>query len=175
MSHSKQVYVLTKGNLTKFQNQGMANCAKCLCNFKENDVIATSTTTKRYCYKCATQINLVTGKLQIDLHNYEFIPNVLNDIESIGTKLNINQHVCKLAKILVITTFENTNYIPKNKLGVACASIFLACKIKRCFLSDIDLPVSKKTLQKNVNLLQKNMAEKNDIYALSRDLYELRH
>jgi len=153
----------------------MANCAKCLCNFKENDVIATSTTTKRYCYKCATQINLVTGKLQIDLHNHEFIPNVLNDIESIGTKLNINQHVCKLAKILVITTFENTTYIPKNKLGIACASIFLACKIKRCLLLDIDLPVSKKTLQKNVNLLQKNMAEKNDIYALSRDLYELSH
>jgi len=153
----------------------MANCAKCLCDFRENDVIATSTTTKRYCYKCATLINLVTGKLKIDLHNDEFIPNVLNHIESIGKKLDIDKYVCKLAALLVTTTFDYTNHITKNKIGLACAAIFLACMIKKQTIKSDSLPVSKKTLQKNVDLLQKNMRGKNDIYTLSKNIYELMH
>lgn len=151
----------------------MANCAKCFCDFKEDDVIATSTTSKRYCYKCATRINLVTGKLKIDLHNDEFIPNVLQYIESVGEKLDIDKYVCKLASFLVTTTFDNTSYITKNKTGLACAAIFLACTIKKQTITPSSLPISKKTLQKNVDLLQKNMKDKKDIYALSANIYEL--
>lgn len=161
--------------MTRFQNKGIASCTKCFRNFKENDIVATSTTSKHYCYKCATQINLVTGKVKIDLHNDEFIPKILYHIKSIGKKLDIDKYVCKLATLLVTTAFDNTNYVSKNKIGLACAAIFLACKIKRQSISNIDLPVSKRTLQKNVGLLEKNMTDKKDIYTLSRNIYELMH
>ncbi|MBA4717774.1 MAG: hypothetical protein HRO68_01140 [Nitrosopumilus sp.] len=125
MSHSKSVYVLTKGHLNRFQNNGIASCAKCLKDFKENDIIATSSTSKRYCYNCAIKINLVTGKVKRDLHNDEFISDMLHHIESIGTKLKINEDIYRLAVLLVTTAIKNTNYISKNKLGLACAAIYL--------------------------------------------------
>ena len=80
MSHSKTVYVMTRWHLNRLKKIGVAKCVKCFQNFNENDVIATSTS-KRYCYECATQINLVTGKVNRDLNNDKFIPDVLHLIE----------------------------------------------------------------------------------------------
>jgi len=174
MSHSKSVYVLTRGHLNRFQNNGIASCAKCLRDFKENDIIATSSTSKRYCYKCATQINLVTGKVKRDLHNDEFISDVLHHVESIGRKLEINEDIYRLAVLLVTTAIKNTNYVSKNKLGLACAVILLVCKIKKQFISISTLPVSKKTLQQNTSLLQKNLTNI-DIYTLSKTIHGLIH
>ena len=167
MSHSKSVYVLTRGHLNRFQNNGIASCAKCLTDFKESDIIATSSTSKRYCYKCAIQINLVTGKVKSDLHNDEFISDVLQHIESIRKKLEINEDVYKLAMLLVTDAIKNNHYVSKNKIGLACAAIFLVCKIKKQFFLASTLPVSKKTLQQNTSLLQKNLTN-TDIYTLSK-------
>ena len=173
MSHSKLVYVITRGRLARFQNIGITTCAKCLRNFKENDVVATSSTSKLYCYECAIQIKLVTGKVKKDLHNDEFIPDVLHYIKSIGKEFEINENICRLSALLVTIVFENTNYVSKNKIGLACAAIFLACKIKKQTITDNILPVSKKTLQINASLLQKNLTSTN-IYTLSKTIHELR-
>ncbi len=170
LSHSKSVYVLTRGHLNRFQNNGIASCAKCLTDFKESDIIATSSTSKRYCYKCAIQINLVTGKVKRDLHNDEFISDVLHHIESIGKKLEINEDIYRLAVLLVTTAIKNTNYVSKNKIGLACAAILLVCKIKKQFILASALPVSKKTLQQNTSLLQKNLTNI-DIYTLSKTIH----
>ncbi len=167
LSHSKSVYVLTRGHLNRFQNNGIASCAKCLTDFKESDIIATSSTSKRYCYKCAIQINLVTGKVKRDLHNDEFISDVLQHIESIRKKLEINEDVYKLAMLLVTAAIKNIHYVSKNKIGLACAATFLVCKIKKQFILASTLPVSKKTLQQNTSLLQKNLTNI-DIYTLSK-------
>ncbi len=174
LSHSKSVYVLTRGHLNRFQNNVIASCAKCLRDFKENDIIATSSTSKRYCYKCATQINLVTGKVKRDLHNDEFISDVLHHVESIGRKLEINEDIYRLAVLLVTTAIKNTNYVSKNKIGLACAVILLVCKIKKQFILTSTLPVSKKTLQQNTSLLQKNLTNI-DINTLSKTIHELIH
>ncbi len=157
---------MTRWHLNRLKKIGVAKCVKCFQNFNENDVIATSTS-KRYCYECATQINLVTGKVNRDLNNDKFIPDVLHLIESIGKKLEINGYISRLAILLVTTAIKNTNYVSKNEIGLACAAIFLACTIKKQFILDSTLPVSQKTLQKNTGLLQKNLTS-TDIYTLSK-------
>lgn len=174
LSHSKSIYVLTRGHLNRFQNNGIASCAKCRRDFKENDIIATSSTSKRYCYECAIQINLVTGKVERDLHNDEFISDVLHHIKSIGKKLGINEDIHRLAVLLVTTAIKNTNHVSKNKIGLACAVIFLVCEMKKQFILASNLPVSKKTLQQNTSLLQKNLTDI-DIYTLSKTIHELIH
>ena len=172
LSHSKFVYVLSKGHLTKFQNKGVASCTKCFRNFKENDVIATSTTTKRYCYKCATQINLVTGKITKDLCNDQLLSDITNDIDSIGKKLEIDKHVCELAILLVNTAITKKHHVSKNKIGLACAAIYLACHIKNQFILDSAFPVSAKILQMNASSLQKKLG-KADIFTLSKTIHKL--
>ena len=42
------------------QNKGIGSCVKCFKNFKEDDIVVTSTT-QHYCYNCAIKINLATG------------------------------------------------------------------------------------------------------------------
>ena len=83
MSRSKTVYVMTKWHLNRLKKTGFDSCSKCNCNFHADDVIATSTS-KRYCYDCAIQINLVTGKIIKDLHNDKFLSDVFLYIDSIG-------------------------------------------------------------------------------------------
>ena len=144
MSHSKTVYVMTRWHLNRLKKNGIA---KCLQEFSENDVIATSTS-RRYCYECAIQINLVTGIVKNDLNNGEFIPDVLEQIKLIIDQLQINKQISQLATLLVTTAIKNINYVSKNKIGLACAAIFLACNIKKQFILSSTLPVSQKTLQK---------------------------
>jgi len=159
---------MTRGILNKLQKKDIAQCVKCLQEFNEYDIIATSTA-KRYCYECATLINLVTGKVNKDLNHDKFIPEVLQELESIVQKLKINDDISKLSILLIATAIKNTNYVSKNKTGLACAAIFLACKIKNQFIVDTIFPVSQKTVQKNTMLLQKTLAFM-DIGTLSKTI-----
>ena len=173
MSHSKTVYVMTRWHLNRLKKNGVAKCTKCLQEFNENDVIATSTS-RRYCYECAIQINLVTGIVKNDLNNGEFIPDVLEQIKLIIDQLQINKQISQLATLLVTTAIKNINYVSKNKIGLACAAIFLACNIKKQFILSSTLPVSQKTLQKNTSLLQKNLTS-TDIYTLSKIIHGMKN
>lgn len=171
LSHSKTVYVMTMWHLNRLKKTGFASCSKCHSNFYPDDIVATSTS-KRYCYECAIKINLVTGKITKDLQNDIFLLDVSHYIDSIGERLAIKKNICKLAMLLINTAIENKNYISKNKIGLACAAIYLACQIKNQFILDNTLPVSKKILQMNTNLLQKNLAT-TDIYTLSKTIHEM--
>lgn len=171
LSHSKTVYVMTKWHLNRLKNIGFARCSKCGCNFNSDDVIATSTS-NRYCYECAIRINLVTGKVMKDLCNDEFLADVANDINSIGKHLEIHKRLCELAILLVNTAISNKNYVSKNKIGLACASIYLACKIKNWFIRESAFPVSAKILQVNASLLQ-NKLTTTDIYTLSKNMHKV--
>lgn len=162
---------MTKWHLNRLKKSGFANCSKCQCNFNSDDVVATSTS-KRYCYECATQINLVTGKIMKDLCNDKFLADITNDIDSIGEKLEIPNPLCKLAILLVNTAITNKNYVSKNRIGLACASIYLACQIKNQFIRESDFPVSTKILQMNTSLLQ-NKLTTTDIYTLSKIMHKV--
>jgi transcription initiation factor TFIIIB Brf1 subunit/transcription initiation factor TFIIB len=144
-----------------------------LCKI-ENDIVATSTS-QHYCYNCAIKINLVTGQIKKDLCNDKFIPDVLYHIKSLTEKFSIPKEIGKYAEIIINTVFENTHYVSKNKLGLACAAISLANKIKQHDSSlDNRLPISYLVLQKNLNLLQKNL-ESIDIYSLSQRIHEMKN
>jgi len=145
---------------------------RCTKNFKEEDIIATSTS-KRYCYDCATKINLVTGNMKRDLYNDEFISKVLQQIKLLAEKFAIDKETSTLALLLIKTVFENTNYVSKNHLGLSCAAISLSCKIKKQNLETLNIimPVEDKVLQKNLNSLSKKLMNAN-ITTLSKILYD---
>lgn len=164
---------MRSSHLSKLQNLGTAQCARCVEYFYEDDIIAT-TTSKRYCYDCAIKVKLVTGKIKKDLKYDKLIPTVLNHIELIGKKLEINDEFYKLAILLVTTAIEKKGPVSKNTIGLACASIFLAHKIKKQFISKDSLPISKRTLEINVISLQKNLSLTN-IHTLSEKICELKH
>ena len=162
---------MTKWHLNRLKKTGFASCSKCQRNFNSDDIVATSTS-KRYCYKCATRINLVTGKITKDLCNDKLLSDITNDIESIGEKLEINKHVRKLAILLVNSAITKKHYVSKNKMDLACAAIYLACHIENQFILDSAFPVSAKILQMNTSSLQKKLAN-TDIFTLSKTIHEL--
>ena len=135
---------------------------RCSKFFKKNDIIATSTS-KRYCYDCATIIHLVTGNVKKDLRNDKLITEVIHQIKSLTKKFSIDKEASSLALLLIKTVFKNTNYVSKNHLGLSCAAIRLACTIKKKESKTLDviLPVTDKVLQKNLNALEKNLANVN--------------
>ena len=114
----------------------------------------------------------MTGKITKDLSNDKFLSDVTNDIDSIGKKLEIDKHICKLAILLVNTAIAKKHYVSKNKIGLACAAIYLACHIENQFILDSAFPVSTKSLQMNTSLLQKKLANA-DIFTLSKTIHEL--
>lgn len=176
LSHSKTVYVLSQCKLSRLKKIGSARCTKCQCDFNLDDIVATSTS-KRYCYECAVKINLVTGKIIKDLGNDEFLLDVTDYVDSIGRKLEVGTPILKLAALLVSTAICNKHYVSKNKIGLACAAIFLACQIEnQPILDDGAFPVSKKMLQMNSDLLQKNLIN-TDVFTLSKFIHgsELRN
>lgn len=166
LSHSKTVYVMSQCKLNRLKKIGYDRCTKCQHDFNLDDIIATSTS-KRYCYECAVKINLVTGKILKDLSNDKFLSSVTNHIDSIGEKLGIGKQIRKLAILLVSTAIFNKHYVSKNKIGLACAAIFLACEIENKLILDEGFPVSKKILQMNTCLLQKKLTD-TDIFTLSK-------
>ncbi len=171
MSHSKTVSVLSQCNLSRLKKIGYDRCTKCQHDFNLDDIVATSTS-KRYCYECAIKINLVTGIILNDLSNDKFLLSVTNHINSIGKKLEIAKQVRKLAILLVSTAIFNKHYVSKNKIGLACAAIFLACQIEGTFILEGDMPVSKKSLQMNASLLQKKLIN-TDIFTLSKSIHDM--
>jgi len=114
----------------------------------------------------------VTGKITKDLCNDKLLSDITNDIESIGEKLEINKHICKLAILLVNSAITKKHYVSKNKMGLACAAIYLACRIENQFILDSVFPVSTKILQMNTSSLQKKLANA-DIFTLSKTIHEL--
>ena len=169
LSHSKTVYVMSQCKLNRLKKIGIARCVKCQKNFDLDDIVATSTS-KRYCYECAVKINLVTGKIIKDLSNDEFLIQVTTHIDSIGKNLKINRQIRKLAILLIRTAIFNKHYVSKNKIGLACAAIFLACSIENQYVLESAFPVSQKILQMNASLLQKKLTDA-DIFTLSKFIH----
>ena len=112
----------------------------------------------------------MTGKITKDLCNDQLLSDVTNDIDSIGKKLEIDKHVRKLAILLVNTAIAKKHHVSKNKIGLACAAIYLACHIENQFILDSAFPVSAKILQMNASSLQKKLANE-DIFTLSKTLH----
>ena len=146
---SSYSYKLTRGHLNRLQNSGLNKCQRCDMEFDEGNIIVTSTS-YRYCYKCATSINLISDNTQHDLHNDKFVLNTLNEIKKLATKYSIDEEISSFASFLIKTAFENTKHITKNQLGLSCAAISLAASQlgKNDNLWNQTIPVSSYVLKK---------------------------
>jgi len=173
--HSRNVYVLTRSHLSRLQNLGVDKCVRCNISFQEEDVIATSTS-NRYCYECAIQINLISGNTRKDLSNDKIISDVLNQIKKLTKKYSINNETSSLAISLIKTAFENTNYVTKNQLGLSCAAISLANKLldKNENSWKNSLPVSLNALGKSMFQLEKSLSNVN-ITLISQNILGVKH
>ncbi len=174
MSHSRFAYVLTRSHMNRLQNLGENNCMRCNTLFEEDDIIATSTS-NRYCYECAIKIKLVSGNIRKDLRNDKFVPDVLNEIKKFSSKYLVDKKISSLALFLIKTVFENTNYVTKNRQGLACAALFLANQMLKEndeSLKNI-LPVSPKVLEKNLLQLLKNLNSV-DVVSISQGIRKIK-
>lgn len=165
---------MSKGHLKKIQNKGEGFCVRCTNNFRENDIIATSTS-QRYCYMCATRINLVTGNINKDLNKKYIISEIQDEITHITRTIYVSDHIARLAKLMIQTAFENVHYVSRNKTGIASAAIYIAHEMKFEENSSIEglLPVSKKVLERNLRLLQKSMKQAN-LYSMAETIHRVK-
>ena len=98
--------------------------------------------------------------------------DILDNISSIIDQLHLSENVSKLAKLIIQNVFEKVYYVSKNKIGLASAAIYLAFEIQSKDVLNLKklLPVSKKMLERNLGLLQKNLNDV-DIYSLAKTLH----
>lgn len=165
---------MSKGHLKRIQNKGEGFCVRCTNNFKEHDIVATSTS-QRYCYGCATKINLVTGNINKDLNKKDFILEIQEEITHITRSIYVSDRITHVARLMIQLAFKNVHYVSRNKTGIASAAIFLAHEITFKGNSRIEevLPVSKKILERNLGLLQKSIRQI-DLYSMSETIQRVK-
>ena len=129
------------------------------CNdfFEENSVVATSAGNHRYCYRCAAQINLVSGNINKDLQLDVSLNESIHHIKKLSKKNHLNQTVESLAVKIIIESFKRTLIPSKNTLGLACAAIYFAVILLQKEILDRiieQLPVSHRVIQRNFSTLR---------------------
>ncbi|MGI9566003.1 MAG: hypothetical protein ACR2LL_03180 [Nitrosopumilus sp.] len=157
MSKTKTVYVLNRGSFCKLQNQGKIKCIRCQIEFEENDIIATSAASQRYCYKCASNINLVSGDVTKDLGLDGAFKETTNQIRKISQKIKAEKSIKILAIEIIKESFARSLIQSKNLTGLACAAIYFATVLsgqKNPETIASHLPTSFRVIQKNLLMLR---------------------
>ena len=125
---------------------------RCQDPFEENDIIATSAANRRYCYKCATKINLVSGNITKDLQLATSFRETNSHIRNISREIQLDKSIEILAMDIIKESFARSLIPSKNFLGLACASIYYATVLsEKDKIEDIieKLPVDFQIIQKN--------------------------
>jgi len=92
----------------------VAYCIRCQELFEENNVIATSTTNRRYCYKCASTINLVFANMTKDLHLHTSCKEIDINIKEISRKIHLDKSIEILTKEIIQRNFRTLQYFLTN-------------------------------------------------------------
>ena len=143
---------MTSSTLHKLQNRGQTKCSRCHASFEENSIIATSAGNHRYCYKCASEINLVSGDVKKDLHLDESLDNTKNQIKKIAKNIQLEKPTEQLALKIITESFDLSLIPPKNIIGLACAAIYLAVRI----LNKDSLDAIAEKLPAHLRIIQRN-------------------
>ncbi len=126
LSKAKAVYALTTNNFFNLQNPGIAYCIRYQEPFEENNIIATYATNRRYCYRCAAKINLVSGNITKDLQLDISFKDTNNHTKNSSRKIHLDKSIEILATEIIKESFARSLIPSKNLLGLACASIYYA-------------------------------------------------
>ena len=114
MSKTKTTYILRNSHLIRYRHEGKHKCERCNVDFIENDIVASTTKRKLYCYDCATLINLVTGNLDEDLNYDALLPESIDFAIRILKKINADE--------------KNKISSGRDPTGLASTALYLACK-----------------------------------------------
>jgi len=108
---TKTVPVLTSSNFFEIHNVKVAYCIRCQEPFEENNVIATSATNRRYYYKCALTINLVSVNMTKDLHLHTSSCKETDKyIKEISRKIHLGKSIEILTKEIIQRNFWTSRY-----------------------------------------------------------------
>lgn len=91
----------------------VAYCIRCQESFDENNVIVTSATNRRYCYKCASTINLVSANMT-NLHLHTSCKETDMNIEEISRKVHLDKSIEILTKEIIQKNFRTLQYFLTN-------------------------------------------------------------
>lgn len=148
------MYQISPGNLAKFQNLGIAQCARCSTKFEELDVIASSASGRKYCYNCAIRINLVSGVLNQDLNIDEKISQARKCVMMISQSIYLDIKSLNTALELIDRAYKKQTIPTNNEMGLAAAAVHIAYEINHNKKIQQKLPVTKQSLHKNESKLR---------------------
>jgi len=147
---------LTISAFCKLQKNSDAKCIRCQISFEENSIVATSASNHRYCYKCASQINLVSGNMNKDLQLDVSLNDAIHHIKKLSKKIQLNELIASLSVKIIEESFKSSLIPSKNILGLACAAIYFAVILLKETLDNIteQLPVTYRVIQRNFSTLR---------------------
>ena len=161
LSKQRNTYKLSKPVLLQLRKKGNDQCDKCEKTFYENDIVASTSAKKHYCYYCAVKINLVTGNVGEDLCFDEILSETMKNITFLSSKARIGKKIKKLALLVLKEAYHNQNSLSKNPVGLAAGAIYLACLLLHHDRIDeiIDtFPISDRVVKKNYGILVRWLA-----------------
>jgi len=93
----------------------IAYCIHCQESFEENNVIATFATTRRYCYKCTSTINLVSVNMTKDLRLHKSSCKKTDKcIKEISRRIHLDKPIEILTKEIIQRNFWTLRYFLTN-------------------------------------------------------------
>ena len=153
MSKARSVYILHISRLTRYQKEGGDRCERCNIQFKENDVVSSSSTGRRYCYSCATMINLVSGDIIEDLHHDKILPDSLVQLSLFAKKIRLDEKIEQLASEILKSVYDKRKFLTNNRIGIIGACLHLACNL---YQQEDSFTLICKTISINTFALKRN-------------------
>ena len=178
MSKARSVYILHISRLTRYQKEGNDMCERCDIQFKENDVISSSSTGRRYCYSCATMINLVSGDIKEDLHHDKILPDSLVQMSFFAKKMGLDEKTEQLASEILKSVYGKRKFLTNNRIGIIGACLHLACNLyqreNNFVLICKTIPINTFVLKRNYGLIVKCL-ENSEFPTISKSIHEIMH
>jgi len=176
MSKARSVYILHISRLTRYQKEGSDRCERCDVQFKENDVVSSSSTGRRYCYPCATMINLVSGDIKEDLHHDKILPDSLVHLSFFAKKIGLDEKIEQLASEILKSVYDKRKFLTNNRIGIIGACLYLACNLyqqeDKFALICKTIPINTFVLKRNYGLIVKCL-EGSGLTPISKSIREI--
>ena len=178
MSKARSVYILHISRLTRYQKEGGDRCERCNIQFKENDVVSSSSTGRRYCYSCATMINLVSGDIIEDLHHDKILPDSLVQLSLFAKKIGLDEKIEQLASEILKSVYDKRKFLTNNRIGIIGACLHLACNLYQqedsFTLICRTIPINTFVLKRNYGLIVKCL-ENSEFPIISKSINEVHY
>ena len=176
LSKTKTTYILRNSHLIRYRNEGKHKCERCNVDFIENDIVASTTKRKLYCYDCATKIKLVTGNLDEDLNYDALLPNSIDFAIHILKKINADEKIQRLTLEIIHTLYRERKPYTKNISSLAAGAVFLVCKLQKFSNTELVCEISgleAQTLKRASSMILKSLSD-SSIFSMSESILSVK-